>query len=342
MSKKNATIMDVAARAGVSMMTVSRVLNRTSRVSETTREKVMKAVEELNYRPNVSARRLASTRSFFLGLLYDNPSAGYVSQFLLGALKSCRAKGYHLVVDECDGSMEHSLDTVYALINDTKVDGIILLPPLSDSPEILDVLKENEVPAIRIAPDRDLDRSPYVCMDDYSAAFEMTNYLIELGHQKVGFIAGHYNQGSSRLRYQGYLDALRSKGINVPPEYIEQGLFDYKSGMNAAEKLISLKDRPTAIFASNDDMAAAVVATAHKHKLEVPSDISVAGFDDTQIASIVWPQLTTIRQPIKEMAETAIDILTTNGQSNKSPMPKSEYRHVLEFELVKRDSTIEH
>ena len=125
----------------------------------------------------------------------------------------------------------------------------------------------------------------------------------------------------------------------MPPEYIEQGLFDYKSGMIAAEKLISLSDRPTAIFASNDDMAAAVVATAHKHKLDVPNELSVAGFDDTQIASIVWPQLTTIRQPIKEMANTAIEILTSNGQSNKSPMPKSEYRHVLEFELIKRDST---
>ena len=339
MTKKRATITDVAKMAGVSIMTVSRVLNNTTNVTSTTRDKVMDAIDKLNYRPNVSARRLASTQSFFLGLLYNNPSAGYVSKFLLGALKSCRAKGYHLVVDECEGEIENMLETLESLIDDTKVDGIILLPPISDIPEILETLQNRKVPFVRIAPDKSLDLSPYVCMDDYSAAFDMTNYLIKQGRQKIGFISGHYNQGVSRLRYQGYLDALTSNGLNVPPEYIEQGFFDYKSGMTAAEKILSLPDRPDAIFASNDDMAAAVIASAHKHGLEVPVDLAVAGFDDTHIATVVWPSLTTIRQPIAEMADSAIDVLSRLAANSTAEVDKQDFRNVLEFELIEREST---
>ena len=339
MTKKRATITDVAKMAGVSIMTVSRVLNNTTNVTSTTRDKVMDAIDKLNYRPNVSARRPASTQSFFLGLLYNNPSAGYVSKFLLGALKSCRAKGYHLVVDECEGKIVNMLETLESLIDDTKVDGIILLPPISDIPEILETLQNRNVPFVRIAPDKSLDLSPYVCMDDYSAAFDMTNYLIKHGRQKIGFISGHYNQGVSRLRYQGYLDALTSNGLNVPPEYIEQGFFDYKSGMTAAEKILSLPDRPDAIFASNDDMAAAVIASAHKHGLEVPVDLAVAGFDDTHIATVVWPSLTTIRQPIAEMADSAIDVLSRLAANSTAEVDKQDFRNVLEFELIEREST---
>lgn len=339
MSNKRATITDVARMAGVSIMTVSRVLNNTTNVTKSTRGKVMNAINSLKYRPNVSARRLASTQSFFLGLLYNNPSAGYVSKFLLGALKSCRSKGYHLVVDECRGEIGEMLETLVSLIDDTKVDGIILLPPISDIPEILDTLQKRNVPFVRIAPDKSLDLSPYVCMDDYSASFDMTNYLIKQGHEKIGFISGHYNQGVSRLRYQGYLDALRSNELNMPPEYIEQGFFDYKSGMKAAEKILSLPQRPDAIFASNDDMAAAVVASAHKHGLDVPNDLAVAGFDDTHIATVVWPSLTTIRQPIPEMADSAIDVLSRMAAQPDAIVDKSDYRNVLDFELITREST---
>ena len=339
MTTKRATITDVAKQANVSIMTVSRVLNNTSNVSVDTRDKVMQAIKSLNYRPNVSARRLASTQSFFLGLLYDNPSTGYVSKFLLQALKSRRTKGYHLVVDECTGDLDSMLITVNSLIEDTKVDGIILLPPLSDMIELLEALQAKNIPFVRIAPDKALNMSPYVCMDDYTASFDMTNYLIEKGHKLIGFISGHYNQGVSRLRYQGYLDALRSNSIDVPPEYIEQGFFDYKSGMVAADKILSLEHQPTAIFASNDDMAAAVIASAHIKGLEVPEDLAVAGFDDIHIAEVIWPNLTTIRQPIPEMADAAITVLSNYINTHNKSFDKSDYRNVLDFELIKRQST---
>ncbi|WP_394172687.1 LacI family DNA-binding transcriptional regulator [Thalassotalea litorea] len=337
--KKRTRIQDVAAQAKVSMMTVSRVLNQDAKVSDKTREKVMKVVKELNYRPNVSARRLASSKSFFLGLLYDNPSGSYTSQFLLSALKSCRAKGYHLIVDECSDYNQKTLDSIKELIEVSRVDGLILLPPICDNEEIVQVIIDANLPFIRIAPDTNLTASPFICMDDYQASFEVTNRLIEQGHRKIGFIIGHPDQGVSRLRYQGYLDALRSHRINVPPEYIEQGRFDYKSGLDAAMNILSLEDKPTAIFASNDDMAAAVLSAANRFKLDVPKKLSVVGFDDTQLASTIWPHLTTVRQPINEMAALAIDLLSSGKFADLSLANKAQFRHVLDFAIIERDST---
>ncbi|MBW8192548.1 LacI family DNA-binding transcriptional regulator [Neiella marina] len=336
--QKNITIQHVADRAGVSKMTVSRVLNQDVKVSDKTRAKVMDAVQALNYRPNISARQLAGSKSYFIGLLYDNPSQGYVSQFLLGALKRCRATGYHLVIDQCQGSSQDKVRMTRDFVASTRVDGVILLPPLCDVPEILGTLKQSGTPFVRIAPNADLEASPYVCMDDYQAAYDMTQELIQAGHRDIGFIIGHPNHGTSRLRYQGFLDAMRSNRINCPPEHIEQGYFTYKSGLQAASKLLGLVNRPTAIFASNDDMAAAVTSAAHIHGLGVPEDVSVAGFDDVEIASSLWPPLTTIRQPIAEMAECAIELIRSGKLTSDRTLRRSDYRHLIDFELVRRES----
>lgn len=336
---KRPKIKDVAQTAGVSMMTVSRVLNKDDKVSEATREKVMTAVKALNYRPNVSARRLASAKSFFLGLVYDNPSASYVSKFLLGALKRCRASGYHLVVDEADVDISKTLESVADLINVTKVDGMILLPPLCNDKAVVDMLVEASVPFIRISPDSDINSAPYICMDDYQAAFDVTEALIKQGHRKIAHIIGHPNQGASRLRYQGYLDALRSNDVTVPPSYIEQGYFDFKSGSIAARKLLALADRPTAIFASNDDMAAATLTAAHMLSLKVPDELAIVGFDDAQLAVTVWPHLSTVRQPIQEMAELAVELLASGKYQDLSNISRSDFRHVLDFELMERESS---
>ncbi|WP_440874152.1 LacI family DNA-binding transcriptional regulator [Thalassotalea sp. PLHSN55] len=341
MSKPARTrIQDVAEHSGVSSMTVSRVLNQDTKVSEKTRIKVLSSVKTLKYRPNVSARRLASSKSFFLGLLYDNPSASYVSQFLLGALKQCRQKGYHLIIDETGDDKQASLNSVNDLINITQVDGMILLPPVCDCEDIVDLLKKSNIPFVRVAPDRELNASPYICMDDYQAAFEVTEKLIKQGHQKIAHIIGDAKQGVSRLRYQGYLDALRSNQINVPPEYIEQGSFTYKSGLMAAKKLLNLKDKPTAIFAANDDMAAATISAAHMNAIDVPNQLAVIGFDDTQLATTVWPNISTVRQPIEEMSELAIELLASGKLSDLSKIKASDIRNVLSFEVIERESSL--
>ena len=176
-------------------------------------------------------------------------------------------------------------------------------------------------------------------MDDYQAAFELTEKLIKLGHKQIAHIIGDIKQGSSRLRYQGYLDALRSNQINIPPQYIEQGSFTYKSGLAAASKLLSLEERPTAIFASNDDMAAATISVAHMKKIDVPDELTVVGFDDTQIATTIWPRISTVRQPIMEMADLATKMLVSGKFDDLSKVKAHNFRHVLDFEIVIRESS---
>ena len=336
---KRARIQDVAEKAGVSSMTVSRVLNQDSKVSDAKRLLVMKAVKELNYRPNVAARRLASNKSFLIGLLYVDIDTSYVSKFLLRGLKSCRSTGHHLVVDQIDEDIDKSIASVQELIEVTQVDGLILLPPTCDDPNLLATLQKANVCFVRIAPETQLNLAPYICMDDYQASFELTEMLIKQGHSKIGHIIGNPNQGVSRLRYQGYLDALRSNQISIPPEYIEQGLFTYESGLVAAKKMLSLEDKPTAIFAANDDMAAAVLSVAHMFRLSVPEDLSIAGFDDGHLAITVYPNLTTVRQPIVQMAELAVDIISSGKFSDLANANSREFRNVLDFEVIERDST---
>lgn len=336
---KRARIKDVAEQAGVSAMTVSRVLNQDSKVSEAKRILVMKAVKLLNYRPNVSARRLASNKSFFIGLLYVDLDTSYLSKFLLQGLKACRVTGHHLIVDEMDDDIDKSIASVTDLIEVTQVDGLILLPHVCDDAKLLTFLQEKKIPFVRISPDTQLNLSPYICMDDYQASFEMTELLIMKGHTKIGHIIGNPNQGVSRLRYQGYLDALHSHKIEISPEYIQQALFSYDSGLVAAKKLLALDERPTAVVAANDEIAAAVLAAANLVRISVPEELSITGFDDGNVAVTVWPNLTTVRQPIHQMAELAINIMTSDEFSDLSTLKTKNFRNVLNFQIIEREST---
>ncbi|MDU0352741.1 LacI family DNA-binding transcriptional regulator [Paraglaciecola aquimarina] len=329
---------DIADKAGVSLMTVSRVMNNEPKVGAKTRQRIEALAKELNYSPNVAARQLSSSKSYFIGIVCEHVNANYVSKFLVGALKQCRTNGYHIVIDETAGEIGKALSIVKELIHETKVDGMILLPPLTDIPEVLALLKEVNIPFVRIAPDIDLLASAYVCMDDYQAAYDITEHLVKSGHKRIAHIIGNENQGVSRLRYQGYLDALRSHRLLSPPEYIEQGDFTYKSGLVAAEKLLSLTELPDAIFASNDEMAAAAMSVAHKNRLDIPEQISVVGFDDTELASTVWPRISTIRQPLKDMAILAIKLLT-EPENSLTNNPSVVKRHILPYQVCLRESS---
>ena len=332
------TIKRVAERAGVSMMTVSRVLNDGASVRESTRKKVMDAVAELGYRPNISARSLAGSRSYLIGLLYDNPSAAYISELLIGALDSCRAAGYHLVVEACDVDAGDIGDQALTLVRDSRLDGLVLPPPLCESEILVEALSGADVPYVRIAPFTQTEVAPYVYIDDARAAHDLTGRLIGLGHSRIGFIKGHPNQGASESRFKGFRRAMRAAGLAIRPEDICQGYFSYKSGLGCAEKLLDRKDRPTAIFASNDDMAAAVYAVANRHGLEIPTDLSVVGFDDTLIATTVWPQLTTVRQPIAEMAAAAVDLLIRVVRSGRAVDDRGMARRLLDYAVIERQS----
>jgi LacI family transcriptional regulator len=328
------TINDVAALAGVSTKTVSRVLNREPHVRPEVRDRVAEAVRRLNYQPNVAARALAGSRAYLLGLCYDNPSPGYVSAVQVGALSACREAGYHLLVEQVDSAGQGAASQVEALLNAVKMDGLILSPPVCDNAAVLDLLERKGVPYVRIAPAGQFERGPFVHMDDRKAAYDVTAHLQALGHRRIGFVRGHADHSATPLRHQGFLDAMRDAGLPVRPEWVVSGAFSFRSGVGAGERLLSLPDRPTAIFASNDDMALGVMAAANRLGLSLPDDLSVAGFDDSPIAQVVWPQLTTIRQPVEAMARAAAGILVEGQGRRQQPAAR-----LLDFELVVRGST---
>ena len=326
-----ATIIDVAREAGVSFKTVSRVLNGETNVREQTRARVMSAVKSLDYRTNHNARNLRARQSRIICLLYANPSRNYVGEVHLGALQRCQAEGYSLIVEDCSTNTR----AVLALRAENQLAGAILTPPLSDDPAIIEQLREHRVPFVRIAPSETKAHGRDVAIDDMAAAQEMTEYLIGLGHRRIGFIRGAPAHAQAGYRFDGYKAALDEAGIPFDPELVVEGDFTFDSGLVAAEKLLDLAVRPTAIFASNDDMAAGVLAACYKRRIQIPLDLSVAGFDDTPLASTISPSLTTIYQPSRELASEAVGQLLEEIAS-PSEVPR---RHILKYRMVPRDST---
>lgn len=335
MSSKAATIIDVAQQAGVSIKTVSRVLNQEPGVHSETREQVLAVVQRLNYRPKQSARSLAGGRSFLLGLLYYDPSAAFVGGVQQGATLRCRESGYHLVVESLHNDAPDLAVQVDRMVSALRPDGMILTPPLCDNPQVLQALRDSRTPCVLVSPADDSPDLPSVRMDDQRAAEEIINLLISLGHQRIAIIKGAKDQAATKLRYQGYLAALKAHRIALDKALVVQGEFTFDSGVEAAYKLLSLRQRPTAVFASNDDMALGVLAAAQRLGLAVPGDLSIAGFDDTPASARVWPPLTTVRQPMDEMARAAVDMLI-GGSRGEGGVAQHQ---VLPHELVVRDST---
>lgn len=328
------TITDVAAAAGVAIKTVSRVLNNEPKVRESTRERVMAAVKALNYHPSISARGLAGRRSFLVGLVYENPSANYVMDVQNGTMARCREERFQLIMHHCSGRGTDLAGDIAALVDQTHVDGLVLTPPLSSSRELIDMLDERSLPFVRIAPNRLKHASPFVDVDDQAAAREMTEYLIGIGHRRVAFIVGNPDHYASGRRLEGYKAALKRHGIDYRDDYVRQGFFVFESGLESGHALLGMAEPPTAIFASNDDMAAGVLMAAHQRGIDVPGQLSVAGFDDAPIARIVWPRLTTVFQPAYDLAYRATDMLLELLKT-----PKLSKSLQLDYQLVCRAST---
>jgi LacI family transcriptional regulator len=334
-TKRAITIHDVAKKAGVSFKTVSRVLNNEANVSAETQDKVRKAISALQYSPSIAARVLAGNRSFLVGLLYDTPSSYYTHSVQMGALERCREAGFHLVLEKCSSEARDATATILVNIKHTRLDGVILTPPLSDNQAVRESLVEQKIPHVLISPPKLEPGVSSVTMDDRRAAFDMTQYLISLGHRRIGFIKGLSRHGAALLRLLGYEDALRSSGIKLDETLVKDGNFRFQSGADAAEQLLRQKERPTAIFASNDEMGAGVVATAHRLGVSIPRELSVVGFDDVPYASVTWPALTTVHQPIVEMGAAAAGLLIAGIQSKKSDpagaAPSISFQHEMKI-----------
>jgi LacI family transcriptional regulator len=250
-------------------------------------------------------------------------------QIQKGCWEVCQENGIRLLAQPVDVADPRVGDQVRGLVSETHVDGIILSSPVTDCDSVLRALEGMDVPFVRISPGTNHALTSSVFMDDAQAADDMTTHLINAGHRRIGFIKGHTNHMASDDRLFGYRRALDRVGIPFEPQMVVDGAFDFDSGVAGARALLDLPDRPTAIFASNDDMAAGVLAVAHDRGINLPGELSVAGFDDTTLARTVWPPLTTIRQPMADLARTATQILIAGGDITHKRLP---------HELVERAS----
>lgn len=342
------TIYDVAARAGVSIKSVSRVLNGEANVSPALRESVNTAVAELGYRRNLSARSLAGSSSSIIIAMVDEALTiehwrsgrgnDYLSRLELGLLMECRQADYYLMVELVDYGAATLRRDLSAMLAAIRPEGVVLTPPNSDHPVVLDVLDEAGVAYARIGPERDLDRGVRIRMDERQAAEDITRHLIELGHRRLAHIAGPSAYSASRLRREGFEAALRKHGLAVDESLILEGDFTFQSGLQGVERLLALAERPTAVFAANDDMALGALQGAAAAGLSVPGALSVAGFDDTPSALFSTPALTTIRQPVAEMAAAAARRLvpTLRGEMPRSSDLNEE---TVPYQLMVRGST---
>lgn len=339
-SNGKATINDVARLAGVSIKTVSRVVNNEPNVRQDTRVRVQQAIQELRYHPNTAARDLASNKARLIALVYDDqsayevPSAGYIIKMQDGALKACRPAGYELLIYPCryrDAGVGRELKD---LIERVRPAGIVLAAPLSNQRSILQAMEETAIPFVRLSPGTQTRNHPSIATNDREFSEEMTRYLGSLGHTRIAFITGDRRHAAVANRLLGYQDGLEKLGLPYREHLVCDGDNSLRSGEICAEKLLSRKNRPTAIFAANDDMAAGVIRVADRRGLTVPKDLSVAGCDDIALASQIYPSLTTINQPLTTMAEQAVHLLVDSAVA-PTPVQSS----TVPAKLVIREST---
>jgi LacI family transcriptional regulator len=330
---RRATIVDVSRKAAVSTKTVSRVFNGSPNVSDAVRRRVRAAAEELDYHPNVFAQALVRRHSHLIGLLYDNPSPSYVVNLQMGMFARLQGERYRLMVVPANTAGD-SLDDIVTQLRSAALDGVVIAPPMSDNLALLDQLESARIRCARIAPTRRVDRTASTCLYDTAAGRDIAGHVIALGHRDIAVIMGDPTHPACAERLAGYRAALDAAGIALRPEWIVQGYFTFQSGVEAAERLLKMPHRPTAILAQNDDMAVGAVRAARERGLDVPSDLSVVGFDDSEVSRVTWPRITTIRQPIFEMAFASADQLIAELDGRDAPAHRTH-----PYELLVRGST---
>ncbi len=330
-----ATMQDVAGMAGVSMKSVSRVINGEPHVSAKLRAKVEAAIAVLDYVPDLAARSLAGARSFEIGVLMGEMGPSYNGQVVAGAYRACIEHQHHLRIDtlphdSCGSELSGHLERI---LRGSRCDGFVVVPPYCEMPEVLDMLDAHNIRYSLISPSSGLSRAPGVQMDDVAAARQMAELFWKHGHRRFGLVNGRTGHQAAVIRRAGFLDRLRE--FDPAIEVVESdGAFMFDKGIEAGLVLLSRPDRPTAIFALNDDSAAGVIAACNQLGLKVPDQVSVAGFDDNWVAKSVWPHLTTIRQPVEEMAHLAATLLLDRHAAKEASGLRT-----LDFELIERQST---
>lgn len=299
------TINDIARLAGVSKKTVSRVINQSPLLNAQTRERVEAIIRDTQYTPNPQARALALGRNFLIGLIYDNPNQQMILSMQRGILEALHGTEFELIVRPVDRGSARVMDDIRQFIVRQRLYGVVILPPLSENDRLAQLCDEEGCRYVRMGSAVLDDPEHMVVSNDRDAVAEAVRYLIAQGHRNIGLIAGPHGFRSSKERREGFELALSEAGLSLPRTLVADGQYTFESGVSASESLLDLSPRPTAIFASNDEMAAGVLYAARLRGIEVPDELSIIGFDDTPLTTRVWPPLTTVRWPIVAMGRAA-------------------------------------
>ncbi|MGC9311626.1 MAG: LacI family DNA-binding transcriptional regulator [Sediminispirochaetaceae bacterium] len=326
------TMKDVAKAAGVSVMTVSRVINNKEYIAAETREKVEAALKKLNYKPNINARTLVTKKTDFLGLIVPDIANPFFSDLVKAAENIARNRGYSVILGDSGGDPAVEEEYIEAF-RGRMCDAIILIAPRVEDEVIREL--NHTIPLVlvdRQIPDDDIIQ---VTVDNKYGALSAVEHLIGLGHRRIGFIMGPKNVPNAYLRREGYIEALRRHDIPVDEELIVQGDFNRETGARAFEVFNGLSDRPTAVFGSNDLMAFGFIQKAKEARYSIPRDFSVVGFDDIFLCALMEPPMTTVRYPIVEMGVVAIQDILNSLESKETARLKSKLKHT----LIVRQST---
>jgi LacI family transcriptional regulator len=335
-SRARSTIQDIAARAGVSITTVSRVLNDRPDVSEATRTAVLKQVEQAGYETNRNARGLVSGRSSLIGVTVPVVQADYYGQLVAGVAEALYEHDLRVVLCPTHNEHDRELSLLARLMHGT-TDGAILIHPSETNDELLRT-RQREYPLVVVDPPMVIDRSiPVVGSAHWSGGRVATEHLLGLGHRRIGVITGPAQWSASKERLAGFRSALQAAGIEPSPGLECESDFTVEGGKHAGERLLNRPHRPSAIFALNDNMAVGVLHAARRLGIAVPEELSLVGVDDAGLAATVVPPLTTIRQPLQEMGRVAVSLLWRILQERQIE-PASV---LLSTQLIVRESTAE-
>ncbi len=341
-SRQAVTIKHVAADAGVSLQTVSRVINNEPNVRPVMKDRVQSSINRLGYVPSIAAQRMSGSRSYLILAINDRDrtiaewrarqGGDWVDQMLLGGMLKCAEHGYRMIFELVDTHSDHVERELGAALAAVQPDGVILTPPHSENPLITGLLEDRKIPFARIGS---IAPGPGIAMTmgDKGSACIATEYLIALGHKRIGFIAGSEEYSLSGWRIQGWQETMASAGLNHDG-LMARGNFSYESGVDAANALFDMNDCPTAIIAGNDQMAVAVVDTANHRGLKIPQDLSLVSFDNSPVVRFTNPPLTAIDQPIAATFSKAVELLIMNGSE-----PQPEQPVIIESSLIARAST---
>ncbi len=336
-SEGTITINDIARMAGVSKKTVSRVLNAPSTVREKTRLEIQRIIKEYGFVPNPQAQALALRRSTLIALIYDNPSPQYIVNIQRGVLSALKGTQYQIVLRPCDRSEPDYHDKILAFVRLHNPFGLIFVPSVSEDEELAAALRERKQHFVRIASVNTSDRAKQIKTDDAEGGRLAARHLVQLGHRKIAHIHGPESFMSTHQRRLGFIEGLREFDLELAPNMIAEGAYNFDSGVKCATKLLLAKDRPTAIFAGNDEMAVGVYFAARKAGVRIPEDLSVVGFDDTPMVSRVWPAMTSVRSPIQEVGRSAAELLLKTDKLKEGDL--KDIPDAVTLDLMVRDST---